>query len=176
MGSKDELKEIDIKNCTSYYFDDVIKFWDRDIDFSDILLDKKLYKEKYENILIYDISYKTSRGAKPLRIRFDKIDGFIKINDKIRYLVSFDYSYYDKICEKIKYPISDKSGITDSINHNFVKIKIDSYTSFPIEKILIFHNVIIFIKSVVDKNKNNYYYDIFLGKGSYKDKSNTEYF
>ena len=26
-------------------------------------------------------------GPKPLRIRFDKIDGFIKINDKIRFLV-----------------------------------------------------------------------------------------
>ena len=25
MASKDELKEIDIKNCTSYYFDDIIK-------------------------------------------------------------------------------------------------------------------------------------------------------
>ena len=55
--SKDELKEIDIKNCTCYYFDDIIRFWVRDIDFSDILLDKKLYKEKYTNILIYGISY-----------------------------------------------------------------------------------------------------------------------
>ena len=31
------------------------------------------------------------------------------------------------------------------------------------------------IKSLVNKDKNNYYYNIFLGKGSYKDKSNTEY-
>ena len=43
MESKDELKEIDIKNRTCYYFDDIIRFWDRDIDFRDILLDKKLY-------------------------------------------------------------------------------------------------------------------------------------
>ena len=54
MESKDELKEIDMKNCTCYYFDDIITV--RGIYFSDILLDKKLYKEKYENILIYDIS------------------------------------------------------------------------------------------------------------------------
>ena len=101
MESKDELKEIDIKNCTCDYFDDIIKFWDRDIGFSDILLDEKLYKEKYEIILIYDISYGTSTGAKPLRIRFNKIDGFIKIHDKIRYLVSFDYSCCDKIWDKI---------------------------------------------------------------------------
>ena len=84
MESKDELREIDIKNCTCYYFDNIIRLWDTDIEFSDILLDERLYEEKYENILIYNISYKTSKGAKPLRIRFDKIDGFIKIHDKIK--------------------------------------------------------------------------------------------
>ena len=42
---------------------------------------------------------------------------------------------------------------------------------------LTFHNVIIIlIKSVVNKNKNEYYYIIFLEKGSYKDKFNTEFF
>ena len=42
----------------------------------------------------------------------------------------------------------------------------------PIKKILIFHNAIILIKSVVNKNENKYYYTIFLEKGSYKYKSN----
>ena len=46
-----------------------------DIDFDNILIDEKSLK----NILIYDISYKTLIGLKPLRIRFDKIDGFIRI-------------------------------------------------------------------------------------------------
>ena len=41
---------------------------DIDIYFSDILLDEKLYKEKCKISLIYDISYKTSRVAKPLCI------------------------------------------------------------------------------------------------------------
>ena len=57
--------------------------------------------------------------AKPLRLRFNKIDGFVKIHEKIRYLVLFDYSYCDEICDKIKYLISGKSCITDSINHKF---------------------------------------------------------
>ena len=48
----------------------------------------------------------------------------------------------------------EKSGVTDIINLNFAKIRIDSYDSLPIEKILTFHNVIILIKSVVNKNKN----------------------
>ena len=87
MESKDELREIDIKNCTCYYY---------------ILQDEKLYKEKYENILICDISYKTLMGGKPLRIRFDKLDGFIKVYDAIRYLVIFDYWWYDEIYNRIR--------------------------------------------------------------------------
>ena len=33
-----------------------------------------------------------------------------------------------------KYLISKKSGITNSINHNFGKIRIDSYNSLPFKK------------------------------------------
>ena len=49
-----------------------------------------------------------------------------------------------------------KSSITNSINYNFGKIKIDSYNYLPIKKILAFHNVIILINSVANKNKNKY--------------------
>ena len=84
-----------------------------------------------------------------------KIDGFlISLDGKMKHLVLFDYGLLDKICEKINYLISE-SGITNSINHNFGKIRIDSYNSLPIEKILIFHNVIMLIKAVVNKNKKN---------------------
>ena len=64
MESKDESKEIDIKNRVCYYFDDIIK--NIDINFSDILLNGKLH----ENISVYDISYKTSAGPKPLCISY----------------------------------------------------------------------------------------------------------
>ena len=40
-------------------------------------------------------------------------------------LVLFDYSCCDIICDKIKYVISTKSGITDITNHNFTRIRID---------------------------------------------------
>ena len=95
-----------------------------------------------------------------MRVRFDKIDGFIKIHDKIRYLL-FDYGYCGKICDKIKYLTTEKSGVTESINYyDFARIRTDSYDSLPIEKILTFYNVIILIKAVVNKNKNEYYYNI----------------
>ena len=62
MESKDEFKEIQNYNRACYYLDDIIGARDKDIDFNDVLLDEKLYKEKYENILIYDSSYKTLTG------------------------------------------------------------------------------------------------------------------
>ena len=109
-----------------------------------------------------------------MHIRLDKINGFIRIHgNEFRHLVLFDHGLFDKICDKIKYLISEKSGITDSINHNFGEIRIDSRNSLSLEKVLTFRNVIILIKSVVNKNKNKYYYNIFLEKGSYKEKSYT---
>ena len=49
---KNEFKKILIKTIACYYFDDMIKLEDFDID--SILTDE----EPHENILIYDVSYK----------------------------------------------------------------------------------------------------------------------
>ena len=63
------------------------------------------------------------------------------------------------------------------VNHDFARIRIDLYNFLTIEKTLNFHNIIILTKSVVNKNENNNcYYNIFLEKGLYKEKSNTQYF
>ena len=72
--------------------------------------------------------------------------------------------------------MNKKSNIKDSINHSFTRIRIDSYNFLPVKKILTFHNVIILINSAGNKNENNYYYNIFLEKGSYKNKANKQYF
>ena len=148
MKSKNELKEIDIKTSVCYYFDDLIN--GAKINFSNILLDKN-----------HNISYET----------IDKIDGFIiSLVSKIKHLILIDYGLLNNICGKIKYLTSKKSCNTNSINHNFGKIRTDSQNSLPIKKILTFHNVITLIKSFLDKTKNKYYHDMFLEKGSYKDK------
>ena len=67
------LKKSYIKNRTCYYFDDIIEV--EDINADGILLDKKSYK----NILVYNILHKRFMDVKPLCIRFDKVDGIIKI-------------------------------------------------------------------------------------------------
>ena len=47
---------------------------------------------------------------KPLHIRFDKIDGFIRVYDETRYLVKKEK--YNFIYKRIRYLIEVKSGIT----------------------------------------------------------------
>ena len=66
-------------------------------------------------------------GSKPLRIKFDKIDGFIWIYDRTRYLTLFGSEKYDAIYNRIRYCGSLKSSITYIFSHYFGKIKVDSY-------------------------------------------------
>ena len=67
-----DFKKVNIKNLTCYYSDDITKI--EVFDFDNILLDKK----SYENILIYDVLYKTLISSKPLCIMVDNVDGFIR--------------------------------------------------------------------------------------------------
>ena len=102
MDRNDKLKEIDIKNRTCYYFDHIIKIEKFNLD--NILIDEK----SYENILVYNISYKILIDSKPLRIRFDKIDGFIRVYDGTRYSVLFGSENFDFIYNRIGHLISVK--------------------------------------------------------------------
>ena len=72
-------------------------------------------------------------SAKSLRIKFDKIDGFIRIFDGNRYL----------------------SGITYVFSLYYSKVKVDSYNSLPKEKKLTLNNVIILLTLVLNKDQNH---------------------
>ena len=86
---KNKFKKVCVKNRTCYYFDDIIKLEEFDLD--NILKDEK----PRQNVLIYDISYKTLIDPKLLRIRFEKLDGIIRIYDGTRYLTLFGSEKYD---------------------------------------------------------------------------------
>ena len=114
-------------------------------------------------------------GAKPLRIRFDKIDGFITAYDGTRYLLLFGGEKYDFLYNRIRYFIGVKSGITYVNSHNYVKNKVNSYDSFALEKAVTLCYVLILNKSVFNKDKNNYYYNIFLEKSLNQLPKNNNY-
>ena len=164
MESNNKLKEISIKNRTSNYFDDIIKF--KYFDINNILIDEK----SYENIMIYYISYKTLMVAKPLHIRLVKVNGFIGIYDGTEYLVLFGPDKHDTIFNRIIYLIGVKISISYVISHYYTKIKVDSDDSLLLGKKLNAKMLkcLILIKPVFNKDKNNYYYNTFLEKGSCK--------
>ena len=108
-----------------YCFNNINKI--EDFHFDNILIGEKSGK----NILVYNISYKTLIDTKPLRLRFDKVDGFIRLNYGTRYLFicrfRFDSQKYNVIFNKIRYLIGIKTGITYIFSHSYANIKVDLY-------------------------------------------------
>ena len=94
----------------------------KDFDPFSILIDTK----SHGNILVYNISYKSLIDSMPLRIRFDKIDGFIRGYDGIRYLVLTGSQKHDSIYNRTGYFISVKNDITYKFSQNYAKVKADS--------------------------------------------------
>ena len=87
---------------------DIIKI--EGFDLNNILLSEKTYKK----ILMYEVLYKTLIGAKPLRIIFDKVNGFIRGFDRMKYLVLFS----DAIFDRIRYIVGLKCSTTYNDFHN----------------------------------------------------------
>ena len=97
MKRNNEFKEIITKNRTFYYFDDIINVNDLDLD--NISFDEK----SNENILIYHATNKTPYHVKPLRIIFDKLEGYIGKYGKTKYQAIFhSYEKYESIFDKIR--------------------------------------------------------------------------
>ena len=83
----------------------------------------------------------------------------------LEFMIEVDIQYYLVLKNMMK---SLKSSIT-FFSPYFAKVKVDSFSSLPIEKILTLQSVIILIKLVLNKYQNHYYYyKIFLEKYSYQ--------
>ena len=96
MENNDELKEIDIKNWTCYYFDDRIKI--QDFDF-------RWYFNRWKTIQKYFGIWQFIQNFvwfKTIAIRFDKVDRFARFYDGMRYFVLFVFKKYDAIYNRIR--------------------------------------------------------------------------
>ena len=83
-------------------------------------------------------------------VLFVKVLGFTGIYDGTRYLVLFADEKFDLICDKIRYLMGVKSGITYAFSHNtkFAKTKVDSCDSSPLAKTVDFQNIMIHINPI----------------------------
>ena len=94
---------------------------------------------------------------------FEKVDGFIKEYNGTKYLALFGSEKYNAIFDRIRYLIRLKSLISHVVSQYFGKIIIDSDDDLPLKKTLTFHDVVILIKSVFNKNrffKSNFFIPI----------------
>ena len=158
MESNDKLKEIDIKNHTCHYFENIININDLNLD---ILIGQKLYY-----ILIYNVACKTQYSTKPLHIIFDKVH--VRKYDGTEYLALFHSDEkYEKLFNKIRYLTMVKTNIPNVYSHIHIKIKINSGDDLPFKKSLTMENVVTLIKFVFNKNHNHYHYEMILEKCSY---------
>ena len=108
--------------------------------------------------MIFDSSYKILIDSKPLHIKSDKMDGFIRIYDGTRYLTLFASEKYDAIYSRIRSLTSLISGII------YIFLKLIPMFVWLKKK----YCVLILVKSVLKKDKNHYYYKIFSEKCSYQ--------
>ena len=76
---------------------------------------------------------------------------------KVDILYYFVLKKYYVNCNRIRYLLSQKCGITYFFFHYYTKSKVDFYDVLPLEKTLTLHNVIIHIKSVLSNDHNCYF-------------------
>ena len=77
-----KVKEIDIKNRTYYFFNDIVLFESKNFDSNNIEIDEKPYK----NILMYytghmmikDLKYVNINSANLLYLIFGKVNGYFQ--------------------------------------------------------------------------------------------------
>ena len=68
-------------------------------------------------------------GPRPFCIRFNQVDGFIRVYDGNRYLILFGLEKYDATYNRIKYLIGVKikNGIQYVFSHYYAKIKANGH-------------------------------------------------
>ena len=164
-------KEINIKERTYYFYNDVIDI--ETFDSMNLKLDKKTCKD----LDIYNIGYVTIRrivdcydvnSVNPLYLGMDNANGYIKEDWTHKYLI-FDST--DKNKELLKRYGNVFNGLIDKIKKidddwleytkDYTKIKFNSGGNLPLNKPLKFYLMTITIRSVTSE-ENKLYPQIFL--------------
>ena len=158
-----EVKQIDIKNRTYYFYNDIIDL--KKFDARLLKVDKKSYK----NIDIYYIGYITIKkiddceniySVNPLYLLVNHANGYIEEKGVNKYLI-FDSTdenkellkKYNDVWNGIKNKIEEVSSGECDYEKDYMKIKFNSDDDLPLNKPLKFHNMTITIRSVFEDGK-----------------------
>ena len=171
-------KEINIKNRTYYFYNDIIDL--DEFDVSKIKVDKKDFNDI--DICYLDYEYKKKitecnviKSVNPLYLRIVDIKGqFEKGKDDAWYLVISDkddvYKKLVDIFESIKNEIIEKTRGALEYDKDYMKIKFESNNIFPTDKDVNIHLATIVIRAIFAKD-GKYYPQLFLDDDLYKNVS-----
>ena len=161
-----EIKQINIKNQTHYFYKDIIDLK----NFDGWLL--KIDKKSFKGIGIYNIGYITIKkiddckniySVNPLYLIIAHASGYTEEKGMNKYLI-FDSTdenkellkKYNDIWDGIKDKIKEVSSGECDYEKDYMKIKFNSDDNLPLNKPLTFHNMTIIIRSVFEENGKLY--------------------
>ena len=173
----EEVKQIDIKNRTYYFYNDIIDL--KNFDAGLLKIDKKSYK----NIGIYNMGYITIKkiydcesiySVNPLYLRVDHANGYIEEKGVNKYLV-FDSAdenkewlkKYNDVWNGIRGKIKEVCSDECDYEKDYIKIKFNSDNNLPLNKPLKFHNMTVTIRSVFEED-GKLYPQVFLDDTLYE--------
>ena len=162
-----QVREVNIKNRTYYFFDDMINIEVFDPDL--LKIDKKTYK----NIDIYYIGYITIKNiddyeyiysVNPLYLIIGEVDGHIEEKNGSKYLVFDSTDENRKVLEKyaelwdgIKNEIKTINGGKEGeYSKIFKKIKFDTNYNLSLNKPLKLHMLTIIVRSIFEEDSKLY--------------------
>ena len=173
-----EVKQIEIKNRTYYFYNDIINIK----NFESNLL--KIDKKSYKNIDIYYIGYITIKkiddyesiySVNPLYLRINHASGYIEEKNGNKYLI-FDsvdenkevLKKYADVWDGIKNKIKAINGSKENdYRKYYMKIKFNSDDDLPLNKLQKFHVMTIIIRSVFEEG-GKLYPQLFLDNTFYE--------
>ena len=152
------VKQIDIKNRTYYFYNDIIDL--KSFKSNLLKIDKKSYKDNG----IYNIGYITIKkigncenidSVNPSYLRITHANKYIEEKGANKYLifVSIDQNKellekYNDVFKGIMGKIKEVSNDEGDYEKDYIKIKFNSHDNLPLNKPLKFHNMTIDIRSV----------------------------
>ena len=172
-----EIKQINIKNRTYYFYNDII-----DIKNSDEWL-LRIDKKSYKNIGIYNIGYiaikkiddcKNIHSVNPLYLRIDHANGYFEEKGVNKNLI-FDSTdenkellkKYNDVFNGIRDKIKEISSGECDYEKDYMKIKFNCGDNLPLNKPLKFHLMTITIRSVFEED-GKLYPQVFLDDSLYE--------
>ena len=170
-----EIKQINIKNRTYYFYNDIINL--DEFDGSKIKVDKKDFNDIDIYYLGYEHKKKISKcdvinSVNPLYLRIVDINGqFEKGKDDAWYLIiSDDDDVFKKLVDifkSIKNKVTEKTLDSVEYDKDYMKIKFGSNNILPADKVVNIHLATIIIRSIFAQD-DKYYPQLFLDDRLYK--------